>query len=67
MTMAERIYREAQLLPDELAREVLDFIGYIEARYDLKSAMDRDLQEAQQGPLERVWANPTDDEVWNDL
>ena len=65
--MAERIYREAQLLPDELAREVLDFIGYIEARYDLKSAMDRDLQEAQQGPLERVWANPTDDEVWNDL
>ena len=53
MTIADQIYQEVRPLPDELAREVLDFIGYIETKYDLKSAQDRDLQKAH--------------EVWNDL
>ena len=35
MTIADQIYQEVQALPDELAREVLDFIGYIETKYDL--------------------------------
>lgn len=67
MTIADQIYEEVQALPDELAREVLDFIGYIETKYDLKSAQDRDLQKAQQAAMARIWDNPSDDEVWNDL
>jgi len=44
MTIAEQIYAEVRTLPDELARAVLDFVGFIEARYALKSASARDLQ-----------------------
>ncbi len=40
MPIAEQIYQEVQTLPDELAREVLDFVYFIEARYALKSASD---------------------------
>jgi len=67
MTIAEQIYREAQALPDELAQEVLDFIGYIETKYQLKSAEDRDLQSAQGPAMARIWDNRADDEAWNDL
>ena len=44
MPIAEKIYAEVQTLPEELAREVLDFVHFIEARYDLKPASERDLQ-----------------------
>ncbi len=67
MTIAEQIYEEVRTLPDELAREVLDFVGFIEARYALKSASDQDLQKAQASAMSGVWDNPTDDEVWNEL
>lgn len=67
MTIAEQIYREAQTLPDELAQEVLEFIGYIETKYHLKSATDRDLLAAQGPAMARIWDNRADDEAWNDL
>ena len=67
MTIAEQIYEEVRTLPEELAREVLDFVDFIEDRYALKSASDKDLQQAQAPVMSRVWDNPTDDEVWNDL
>lgn len=67
MTIAEQIYREAQALPDELAREVLDFIGYIETKCRLTFPEDRDLQSAQGPAMARIWGNRTDDEAWNDL
>jgi hypothetical protein len=47
MTIAEQIYQEVRTLPDELAREVLDFVGFMKAKYDLKSASERDLQQAK--------------------
>jgi hypothetical protein len=67
MTIADHIYEEVQALPDALAREVLDFIGYIEMKYDLKSTQEGDLKKAQEAAMARVWDNRTDDEVWNDL
>ena len=67
MTIAEQIYEEVRTLPEELAREVLDFVGFIEDRDALKSASDQDLQHAQTPVVSHVWDNPTDDEVWNDL
>ena len=67
MTIAEQIYEEVRTLPEELAREVLDFVGFLEDKYALKSASDQDLQRAQASVMSRVWDNPTDDEVWNDL
>ena len=47
MTIAEQIYEEVRILPDELAHEVLDFVGFIEAKYALKPASERGLQSIQ--------------------
>jgi hypothetical protein len=67
MTIAEQIDAKVRTLPDELAREVLDFVGFIESKYALKSASERDLQQAQAPAMSRIWDNPTDDGVWHDL
>jgi hypothetical protein len=64
--IAEEIYREAQRLPEHVAREVLDFIGYLELKYGLSDARIQDLGFAQQAPMTHIWDNP-DDEVWNDV
>lgn len=63
MTIAELIFEEVRKLPEQAAREVLDFVGYIRERG--QSAEWRDLMNAQSASLAPVWEN-TEDEVWND-
>lgn len=36
-TMAEMIYREAQRLPDDLARQVYEFIVFVEKRHGIEA------------------------------
>ncbi len=66
MDIAQKIYNEAQRLPEVLAREVLDFIGYIEAKHRLNAMGTDELKKAQEKVMEHIWDN-TEDEVWNDL
>jgi hypothetical protein len=66
MNTAEKIFQEARRLPEPLAREVLDFIGYLEYKHRLKDRLDEDLKRAQQPAMQHAWDN-SDDEVWNDL
>lgn len=65
MKIAEEIYQRVQHLPEEMAREVLDFIGYLEIKYDLSTdrLQGRNTQPTSSG---RIQENP-DDVVWNDL
>jgi hypothetical protein len=63
MKIAAEIYQRVQHLPEEMAREVLDFVGYLEIKYELSS--DR-LQNRNAHPPGRIQENP-DDVVWNDL
>jgi hypothetical protein len=64
MTIAELVYEQVKTLPDQLAREVLDFVGYLRDRPDRQEW--RDLAEAQSGSLAPVWNN-AEDEVWNNV
>lgn len=66
MEIAQKIYKEAQRLPEFLAREVLDFIGYIEAKHRLNLVRNDDLKKAQITVMDHIWDN-IDDEVWNDV
>ena len=66
MNIAEKIYEGACRLPESLAREVLDFIGYIEAKHGLNDIQIEHLKEAQTIAMHHVWDN-MDDEVWNDV
>jgi hypothetical protein len=62
LTIAELIYEQVKNLPDQTAREVLDFIGYLRERGEL--ADWRDLEAAQSGSLAPVWDN-SEDQVWD--
>lgn len=64
MTLAELVFEQAKTLPEPLAREVLDFIGYLKERGDRPEW--RDLIEAQTASLNQVWDNE-DDQAWNDV
>ena len=64
MSIAELVYEQVKTLPDQLAREVLDFVGYLRDRGDRSEW--RDLVNAQSASLAPVWDN-AEDEIWNDV
>jgi hypothetical protein len=64
MTIADMVYSQVKLLPDPLAREVLDFVGFLREGRD--RAEWRDLMNAQQTGLAAVWDNP-ENKVWDDV
>jgi hypothetical protein len=64
MTIAELIYEQVRALPDSLAREVLDFIGYLREHRDREGW--RDLRDAQANELTHIWDH-ADDRVWDDV
>ena len=63
MTIGEQIAQIVEILPKHLAREVLDFVCFLQARERLAWT---DWQNAQAASLAHVWDNAADD-VWNDL
>ena len=65
MNLAERIYMEAQRLPEPLNREVLSFIKYLEFKHFIADRGVENLKAAQQPVMGRIWDTPEDD-VWND-
>lgn len=62
MNIADLVCEKAKDLPDDLAREVLDFIGYLRERGERDAWAD--LMAAQETGLKAVWDN-ADDEAWN--
>jgi len=66
MSTAEKIIKEIQKLPEPLAKEVLDFIEYIELKHGLKDQLTEELKQAQTPAMQHIWDNPEDD-VWNDV
>ena len=65
MTLAELAFEHFKTLPDDQAREVLDFIGYLKTKQE--RAAINDLMSAQEITLKNIWDNPEDDEAWNDF
>jgi hypothetical protein len=64
MTIDELVYEQVKTLPDQLAREVLDFVGYLRERGDRADC--RDLMNAQSASLAPIWDN-AEDKVWDDV
>jgi hypothetical protein len=65
MDIAEKIYLEASRLPEHLAREVLDFIGYIEKKYEFQDKEIHNLEESQIPVMNHIWDNE-EDGVWDE-
>jgi hypothetical protein len=62
MAIADLIYEQTKKLPEHLAREVLDFVGYLAERQEREQG--RDLISAQETSLKAIWDNP-DDQAWD--
>jgi S-adenosylmethionine:diacylglycerol 3-amino-3-carboxypropyl transferase len=62
MAIADLIYEQTKKLPEHLAREVLDFVGYLAERQTREQ--DRDLIDAQEAALKAVWDND-EDQAWD--
>lgn len=62
MGIAEQIIQSVEQLPEQAARELLDFAGFLAQRETARQ--DQDLVAAQQRSLSD-WDNQEDD-VWND-
>lgn len=63
MNTAEKIFEQVKALPEPMAREVLDFVGYLKEKQE--QGRIRDLLEAQIGSMKEIWDNEAD-EAWND-
>ena len=64
MTFSDLVYEQVKALPDPLAREVLDFIGYLRERGERRDW--RDLMNAQAPALADAWDSP-EDQVWDNV
>lgn len=64
MSIADLVYEQVKRLPDQLAREVLDFVGYIRERRH--RSQWNDLMSAQAPSLAALWDN-SEDKVWDDV
>jgi len=62
MSIAELVYEQVKALPEPVAREVLDFIGYLRERGERRDW--RDLMNAQSAALADVW-DGDEDKVWD--
>ncbi len=64
MSIADQIYEQVKALPEQLAREVLDFAGYLRERQERSEW--RNLTAGQSQSMDAVWDND-EDEVWNNV
>lgn len=62
MNTAEQIFEQVKVLPEPMAREVLDFVGYLKEKQE--QGRIKDLVEAQAGSMTEIWDNEAD-EAWN--
>ena len=62
MSIADLVFERVKQLPKPLAREVLDFVDFLQERQDRKDW--RNLMNAQSTGLVSTWDNAEDD-VWN--
>ena len=65
MNIAEEIYKQASNLPEDLAKEVLRFIEYIEKRHQVQNEEIQNLKQAQLLAMNEVWDN-VEDSVWDE-
>jgi hypothetical protein len=64
MSIADLVYEQVKALPEPVAREVLDFIGYLRERGERRDW--RDLMNAQSNSLAPVW-DGDENNVWDDV
>ncbi len=63
--LKEQITQELEKLPEPLLQEILDFVQFLQAKYQ----KDKNLEIAimSQSSLQKDWLRPEEDAAWQDL
>ena len=66
VTLADEIYQRVRHFPDDSARQVLDFVTFLELKLEMGRTLSSQPPAHQSAAFSRVQEN-ADDPVWNDL
>jgi hypothetical protein len=66
-SLTKELIDEIQRSPDEVQREVLDFLVFLKARRSLGNTGADDLLPLAQSAWAADWENPKEDDAWRDL
>ncbi len=64
MLAKEAIHKEIDVLPEEIAVEILDFINFLKEKY-VKEKMEVTL--LSESSLQKDWLTPEEDDAWQNL
>ena len=64
MLAKETIHKEIDVLPEEIAVEILDFINFLKEKY-VKEKMEVTL--LSESSLQKDWLTPEEDDAWQNL
>jgi len=63
MNTAEQIFEQVKALPEPIAREVLDFVGYL-LKEKQEQTRIKDFIDSQAGSMKEIWDNEADEAWW---
>ncbi|MDF5740151.1 MULTISPECIES: DUF2281 domain-containing protein [unclassified Nostoc] len=65
MMIKEQITQELDKLPEPLLQEILDFIQFLQAKYQKDKTLEINIM--SESSLQKDWLRPEEDAAWQDL
>ena len=63
--LKEQITQELEKLPEPLLQEILDFVQFLQAKYQKNKTLQITIM--SESSLQKDWLRPEEDSVWQDL
>jgi Protein of unknown function (DUF2281) len=65
MTIKEQITQELEKLPEPLLQEILDFVQFLQTKYQQHNILEITLM--SESSLQKDWLKPEEEAAWQDL
>lgn len=63
--LKEQITQELEKLPEPLLQEILDFVQFLQAKYQKEKTLEITIM--SESSLQKDWLRPEEDTAWQDL
>ncbi|MDZ7964784.1 MAG: DUF2281 domain-containing protein [Nostoc sp. DedSLP03] len=63
--LKEQITQELEKLPEPLLQEILDFVQFLQAKYQKEKTLEISIM--SESSLQKDWLRPEEDSAWQDL
>ncbi|MBD2514398.1 DUF2281 domain-containing protein [Nostoc sp. FACHB-973] len=65
MMLKEQITQELEKLPEPLLQEILDFVQFLQAKYQKDKTLE--IRIMSESSLQKDWLSPEEDAAWQNL